>query len=520
MKRAAIYIRVSSERQAEGVSPEAQEADCRALCDRNGYLVVEVYRDIAKYLVGKRQVEPSGSRADRPGLKAMLAAAREDAFDVIVAWREDRLYRSYRPMLDVLDTLDATKIDIELVKETFDKRIAPVKAWAARMELDAKHDRFAMGVAGRLASGKAWNQPAPYGYSKDGDGNYVENPEESQWIKNLFRWYSEGASYTQIRDRFVAGGAPPRRENNRRVWPVQLLCRYLKAEHYWTGVHRMKWNGTTYEIKLPALVSPEEVQAVKERQAQYKKYPAGNAKHDALAAGIIYCQACGVAMRVTTINNGHTRKDGTRSRWSAYICCNVANRVATPECVQRAPIKDMDAQIWNKLWSLIGEPGSLERAIQERIAQVRTEEAVAEKDASRLERELDDLGVKRQRVIAWALNGRISEDDMSQQLLSMDMQTKALQRDLADVQLLTGDRATRLLQLADSFRVRVQAGLNAINAEPQSEEQAKRQKEYRRGLVQALVKRVWVHPDRTATLELEFDLSETVRINSPAACRS
>src|SRR5262245_29119821 len=135
MKRAAIYVRTSTERQAEGVSPEAQEADCRDYCEKHGYQVVEVFRDIEKYRVGKRLVEPSGSRADRPALRAMLAAAREDRFDVLVGWREDRLYRSYRPMLDVLDTIEEAGIDVELVKEFFDKRMAPVKAWAAKMEL-------------------------------------------------------------------------------------------------------------------------------------------------------------------------------------------------------------------------------------------------------------------------------------------------------------------------------------------------------------------------------------------------
>src|SRR5512138_3218674 len=109
MKRAAIYIRVSSEGQAKErakakdgepeakTSPVAQERECREYCEQHGYIVVEpVYRDIKKYQVGKRLVEPSGTRADRPGLKQMLADARAGNFDVIVAWREDRLYRGYR----------------------------------------------------------------------------------------------------------------------------------------------------------------------------------------------------------------------------------------------------------------------------------------------------------------------------------------------------------------------------------------------------------------------------------------
>ena len=41
-KRAAIYLRVSSERQAEKVSPQTQEADCRAYCEARGYTVSDV----------------------------------------------------------------------------------------------------------------------------------------------------------------------------------------------------------------------------------------------------------------------------------------------------------------------------------------------------------------------------------------------------------------------------------------------------------------------------------------------
>lgn len=128
---------------------------------------------------------------DRVGLKRLLADGHNQYFDVIVAWREDRLYRGYRPMLDVLDCIDETGIDIELVKETFDKRIAPVKAWAARMELDAKHDRFMMGVAGRLAQGKAWNGGTPYGYEVV-DDQFVIDEAESIWVQRMWQWFGDG----------------------------------------------------------------------------------------------------------------------------------------------------------------------------------------------------------------------------------------------------------------------------------------------------------------------------------------
>ena len=80
-------------KQSDKVSPEAQEADCRALCDRQGYVVVDVYRDTEKYRSGKRMVEPSGTHPDRQQLRRMLVDARAGKFDVIISWREDRLYR-------------------------------------------------------------------------------------------------------------------------------------------------------------------------------------------------------------------------------------------------------------------------------------------------------------------------------------------------------------------------------------------------------------------------------------------
>ena len=92
-RKAAIYIRTSSEAQGEKASPTEQEADCRSLAKEKGLTVVRVYRDIEKYRVKNKLVEPSGLRSDRPGLLAMLKDAARGEFDVILAWREDRLYR-------------------------------------------------------------------------------------------------------------------------------------------------------------------------------------------------------------------------------------------------------------------------------------------------------------------------------------------------------------------------------------------------------------------------------------------
>jgi len=143
--RAVIYVRTSSEAQGGKASSSEQEGDCRTLGKEKGLQVVRVYHDVEKYRVGNRLVEPSGSRSDRPALQAMLKDASRDEFDVILAWREDRLYRGMRAMLTVLETVQDYHIEILLAKENFDPRITPIRAWAAQMELDGMKERMKMG---------------------------------------------------------------------------------------------------------------------------------------------------------------------------------------------------------------------------------------------------------------------------------------------------------------------------------------------------------------------------------------
>jgi DNA invertase Pin-like site-specific DNA recombinase len=130
-RRAAIYIRTSPETQSEKPSPVEQEVDCRHFAQEKGSKIVRVYRDVEKYRVGNKLVEPSGSLSDHPGLLARLNDATKDEFDVTLVWREDRLYRGLRSMLTVLETVQDYKIEIMLAKENFDPKITPVRTWAA-----------------------------------------------------------------------------------------------------------------------------------------------------------------------------------------------------------------------------------------------------------------------------------------------------------------------------------------------------------------------------------------------------
>jgi DNA invertase Pin-like site-specific DNA recombinase len=105
MKRAALYMRVSTIDQ----HPETQLHDLRGLAAQRGFQIVNEYTD-----------RISGAKAKRPGLDQLLADARRGKFDVVVVWAFDRMARSVRHLLEVLDELNRLQIEFISFRENID----------------------------------------------------------------------------------------------------------------------------------------------------------------------------------------------------------------------------------------------------------------------------------------------------------------------------------------------------------------------------------------------------------------
>ena len=105
MKRAALYMRVSTVDQ----HPETQLHDLRGLAAQRGFEIVNEYTD-----------KISGAKAKRPGLDQLLADARRKKFDVVMVWAFDRMARSVRHFLEVLDELNHLEIEFVSFRENID----------------------------------------------------------------------------------------------------------------------------------------------------------------------------------------------------------------------------------------------------------------------------------------------------------------------------------------------------------------------------------------------------------------
>lgn len=507
MKRAAIYVRVSSERQAEGVSPEAQEADCRSMCQRQGYQVVEVYRDTEKYRVRGRIVEPSGTRSDRPQFLRMLRDADGGKFDVLIAWREDRLYRGVtRSVIDLKERVKAGVIAIEIVNGGFNPHTMEVLAWAAGVENEARVERSAMGMAKRLADGKMHLPSTIYGYAYSSEqGTLTIDEPRATWVRHIWTWYGTGVGRNEIRRRLIAADAPQSLSmdgKRKHSWARNIVDAILKRDEYHTGIFITTFGGQSYEAQIPPIIDAETFGAVKRRINAFKAYPAGNMRASALVAGMIYCKACGRSMAMKSSWAGN-RQNG--KKYVYYRCYGYNEQTASPGCAKTIRQDIVDAEVWRRVWAMLSEPERFEQALQARISQLQLEEVDAAKDVSNLERLLDDVLLERQRVIGFARKGLITEDDLETQLLSLTMQEQQLRRELSEKRLLTGNRVDRLMEVAAIYRQNIQAGMDAINSEPRTETQATRQFELRRKIVEALVSRVVVNSDKSISVEVEID---------------
>jgi DNA invertase Pin-like site-specific DNA recombinase len=143
----AIYMRVSS---AKGQDTRSQEPDLTTWAKAQADDVVW-YRD-----------RFTGTVMARPGLERLLADARSGKITRVCCWRLDRLGRTAKGLLTLLDELQALGVGFVSLREGFDlgtpagRLMAGVLASVAAYETEVRKERQLAGIAKAQAEGKRW----------------------------------------------------------------------------------------------------------------------------------------------------------------------------------------------------------------------------------------------------------------------------------------------------------------------------------------------------------------------------
>ena len=515
-RRAVIYIRTSSETQGANSSPIEQEEDCRRLANEKGLQVIRVYRDVEKYRVGNRLVEPSGSRSDRPALQAMLNDAARDNFDVILAWREDRLYRGIGAMLTVLETAQDYQIEILLAKETFDSKIAPIRAWVAQMELDGMKERMTMGVIARLKAGKPNTGQDRYGYIRIGETIHVVE-EEATWVRQIFTWYIQKTPLNQIRKRLIAGNAPQKGSSIPRhiQWSRSSIQAILKsAKEYAYGFKTYSRAGQTFQIPVVPILDISTYELFVKMREENKTHPKHRRQNDYLLSGHLKC-ACNLTWRARTATHRNSRKGEWVERKtpiSTYFCPQPHQELRPPECPKSVGAKRAETQVWEKLYEFVMNPDFLFTQAKDLVKQLQQRYEYLQKDRGQILVELEKESAKRQEVITEA---RIK--------MRADAEFDARMRELYTVEERLKRRLTVLEQEIETYarldweeKVKgyvadLQAGIEGLNnATPKTPEEQHRIFLLKKQLVDELVAEARIDGKREIQVEFRVKIMDLV----------
>ena len=476
-RRAVIYVRTSSEMQGENSSPFEQEADCRRLALEKGLNVVVVYRDVEKYRVGNKLVEPSGTRSDRPSLLAMLKDASKDEFDVILAWREDRLYRGLRSMLAVLETVQDYKIEILLAKETFDSKITPVRAWAAQMELDGMKERMGMVVKAWLKAGKANTGQNRYGYLRRGDNIHVVE-EEAGWIRKIFEWYNQGVPLSEIRERLIAGNAPQKGSSTPRhiQWARSSIQGILEsAREYAYGCKEQSRDGEIYQIPVEPIIDIPTYELFKTQREKNKTNSPQQIRHDYLLSGHLKC-SCNLIWQARTATHRRSRKGEWIERKTpigTYFCPQPHKELRPSTCPKTMSAKQVEAQVWEKVSQFITDPNYLLAQAKEKVAQLKRDYQQMHQDELQLQEEIKRLNDERQEFITKARKEQMPEEEFTPQIKTHYDKELRVQRRLTTIERAKDDfTKLDLEQQVKKYVADLQSEMTElINADPQIPEE-------------------------------------------------
>jgi site-specific DNA recombinase len=297
---ALVYTRVSSEEQArDGVSLDAQLAECRRYAAQRGWVLGPEFQDVL-----------SGKRDDRPAYQALLAEARrlrsEGQQVAVVVFRLDRLGRRILERVRCREELKGLGVPVHSVREggEVSDLVANILASVAEEESRALGERVAASIW-HIAD-RGWYCPGrtPWGYrlrpatpeerSQGAPVSVLEaDPATAPWVQEAF-FRAAGGETIRAVHRWAT--ALPGEARGERVLTYRAVRQILGSPVY---VARLP-TGDADVLARPVgrwspLVDDETWLQVQERIASHQHLPR-QASQRYLVTGLLRCPRCGGRM--------------------------------------------------------------------------------------------------------------------------------------------------------------------------------------------------------------------------------
>jgi site-specific DNA recombinase len=432
MKACAIYARVSTENQRDNTSFDTQTELCREYAKEHGYSVLREYREQA-----------SGGSLDRPMLSEIRDMAERHEIDALIVFDPDRLSRSLAHLMLLVQEFEKINVGLLFVNTPAEntpegKMLFGMKGLFAEFERAKTAERTRRGKYRAARDGiipGAGRPPYGYTYSK---GKLEIEPTEAFWVRQMYRWATEGMSMHGISERLFKEGAPTKMGGKWR-WSVarQILGSETYKGIYWFG--KTKGSGTRAKsrnrdksewigIPVPAIIEPKLWDRAQEVLKGSLARNMRHAKKDYILKSLVRCARCGLMYHGIFVKNEkwyrcQGKEQVVYSRKSGQRCDSVYLRAARVEQLAFRTVVDA-----------LTDPERLLRDIAEGSEEVKRQQEWDERDLASLQAQEARLKDRRQRFLNLYAGEDITHQELREQLEKIEVEKQATMIAIAQVQ--------------------------------------------------------------------------------------
>ncbi|WHX25035.1 recombinase family protein [Virgibacillus halodenitrificans] len=426
--RCAVYARVSTELDSQRTSIDNQINIFRNYATQQNWEIVKIYTD-----------KQSGTKENRPGLKALIDDGKAGIYDVILAKELSRLARNGRLSYELRDICQFNNIDIVCLDNSINTLEGNVQnfglyAWLYENESANSSRRNKQAKRVKAQRGLFVGSNPPYGYRTENGVLKVRDDETPSVIRRIFKEYLEGAGMDSIAKKLTAEGIPTpaqiaNKSNASRFWHGSSIKIILNNWHYSgdlvqsrtetisvTSSKRREVNSEDFlviEGTHEAIIPKEMFHAV--QTMLQKRTRANTAPKRHLFTNMLYCEDCHRGMWYKANQKGY-RCGGNIKHGKAFCL----NKVVIREKELKHIILDDLQQLFNSIQE--------ENFINSFLDKLNVKKRQFNKEFQKIESEVDALRNKKLEYVNLYTENVITKAELVEYRMLTDNKIEALQK--------------------------------------------------------------------------------------------
>jgi site-specific DNA recombinase len=510
-RTAAIYTRVSSDRQKENHTIASQLAALVEYAETHGYLVPPEWRF--------QDEGYSGATLLRPGLEALRDLAAAGQIEAALIYCPDRLSRKYAYQVLLAEELTRCGVELVFLKAPSgvtaeDQLLVQFQGMIAEYERAQIAERCRRGKRHRAQQGSInVLSGAPYGYryvkKNDTTAAYYEVIDsEATVVRLVYEAYTrQGQSVNAIARMLNEQQIPTRsgvsRWERSTVWAMlrnpayegracfgkteisvrQRITRPLRQRKGLSNRNscnherpRQDW----VEIPVPALVSEGTFALAQEQLQQNKRHSLRRTITPSLLQGMLVCERCGYALYRTSTQ--------TSARKLYYYRClgSDAYRHLKGAVCDNPPVRQdhLDEVVWKELLRLLEDPSLIQKELDRRLEAAKNTDPLKQREGQ-LQRDRARMAKNMDRLLSAYQEDLVSLEQLRSRMPELRKKDQAIQAELQSLETASADQTKylRLVETLSDFNARLRARATLL-------EVAERQK-----VLRLLVKEILVGRD-------------------------